>query len=98
MGWFDAVCHAFSTLALGGFSTYDASVGHFDSPAIEAVLIVFMLISAMNFARHFIAWQQKSLRTYVTDVEAKAMLRSVAISIGRRQPSTSGCTACTRAS
>ena len=33
-----------------------------------------MLISAMNFARHFIAWQQKSLRTYATDVEAKAML------------------------
>ena len=80
MGWFDAVCHAFSTLALGGFSTYDASVGHFDSPAIEAVLIVFMLISAMNFARHFIAWQQKSLRTYVTDVEAKAMLTILAIS------------------
>ena len=37
MNWFDAVCHAFAALALGGFSTYDASVGHFDSPAIEAV-------------------------------------------------------------
>ena len=80
MNWFDAICHAFATLALGGFSTYDASVGHFDSPAIEAVLIVFMLVSAMNFARHFIAWQQKSLRTYVTDSEAKAMLRIIAIS------------------
>ena len=43
MNWFDAVCHAFAALSLGGFSTYDASVGHFDSPAIEAVLIVFML-------------------------------------------------------
>ncbi len=80
MNWFDAICHSFATLALGGFSTYDASVGHFDSPAIEAVLIVFMLISAMNFARHFIAWQQKSLRTYATDVEAKAMLLIVGIS------------------
>jgi trk system potassium uptake protein TrkH len=80
MGWFDAVCHAFATLALGGFSTYDASVGHFDSPAIEFVLIVFMLISAMNFARHFIAWQQKSLRTYATDIEAKAMLVIIGIS------------------
>jgi trk system potassium uptake protein TrkH len=80
MGWFDAICHAFATLALGGFSTYDASVGHFDSPAIEAVLIVFMLISAMNFARHFIAWQQKSLRTYATDVEARAMLTIIGIS------------------
>src|SRR5512137_1406846 len=80
MNWFDAICHSFATLALGGFSTYDASVGHFDSPAIEAVLIVFMLISAMNFARHFIAWQQKSLRTYATDIEARAMLAIIGIS------------------
>jgi trk system potassium uptake protein TrkH len=80
MGWFDAVCHAFAALGLGGFSTHDASVGYFDSPAIEAVLIVFMLISAMNFARHFIAWQQKSLRTYATDVEAKAMLWIIGLS------------------
>lgn len=80
MGWFDAVCHAFAAMGLGGFSTYDASVGHFDSPAIEFVLIVFMLIAAMNFARHFIAWQQKSLRTYATDVEAKAMLLIIGIS------------------
>ena len=81
MNWFDAICHSFATLALGGFSTYDASVGHFDSAAIEFVLIVFMLISAMNFARHFIAWQQKSLRTYATDIEAKAMLVVIGISI-----------------
>ena len=80
MGWFDAICHAFATMGLGGFSTYDASVGHFDSVAIECVLIVFMLISAMNFARHFIAWQQRSLRTYATDIEAKAMLTIIGIS------------------
>ena len=80
MNWFDAVCHAFAAMGLGGFSTYDASVGHFDSPAIEAVLIVFMLIAAMNFGRHFIAWQQKSLRTYLEDVEAKAMLSIIAAS------------------
>jgi trk system potassium uptake protein TrkH len=80
MNWFDAVCHAFATMGLGGFSTYDASVGHFDSPAIEIVLIIFMLISAMNFSRHFIAWQQKSLRTYATDAEAKAMLWVIGLS------------------
>ncbi len=80
MNWFDAVCHAFAALALGGFSTYDASVGHFDSVAIEAVLMVFMLIAAMNFSRHFIAWQQKSLRTYLTDVEAKVMLWVIGLS------------------
>jgi trk system potassium uptake protein TrkH len=79
MGWFDAVCHAFATMGLGGFSTHDASVGYYDSPAIEFVLIVFMLIAAMNFARHFIAWQQKSLRAYATDVEAKAMLWTIGV-------------------
>jgi trk system potassium uptake protein len=80
MGWFDAVCHAFAAMGLGGFSTYDASVGHFDSPAIEAVLITFMLIAAMNFSRHFIAWQQKSLRTYLEDAEAKALLVIIGVS------------------
>jgi trk system potassium uptake protein TrkH len=67
-------------MALGGFSTHDASVGYFDSVAIEFVLIVFMLIAAMNFGRHFIAWQQKSLRTYATDAEAKAMLAIIGLS------------------
>jgi trk system potassium uptake protein TrkH len=80
MGWFDAVCHAFAALSLGGFSTYDASIGHFDSAAIEAVLIVFMLIAAMNFSRHFIAWQRKSLRTYLEDVEARALLAIIGLS------------------
>jgi trk system potassium uptake protein TrkH len=81
MGWFDAVCHAFAVMALGGFSTHDASIGYFNSVPIELVLIVFMLIAAMNFARHFIAWQQKSLRTYATDSEAKAMLAVIGLSI-----------------
>jgi trk system potassium uptake protein TrkH len=74
MNWYDAVFHSFSTVSLGGFSNHDSSVGHYDSVAIEVVLIVFMLISALNFSRHFIAWQQKSLRTYLADVEAGAML------------------------
>jgi trk system potassium uptake protein len=80
MSWFDAVCHSFAAMALGGFSTHDASVGYFDSVPIELVLIVFMLIAAMNFARHFIAWQQKSLHTYATDSEAKAMLTVIGLS------------------
>ena len=79
MSWFDAVFHAFSTVALGGFSSYDSSVAHFDSVAVELVIVCFMLLAAMNFSRHFIAWQQKSLRTYVTDFEAIAMLRLVGL-------------------
>jgi trk system potassium uptake protein TrkH len=80
MSWFDAVFHAFSTVALGGFSSYDSSIAHFDSLAVELVIIFFMLLAAMNFSRHFIAWQQKSLRTYVTDFEAIAMLQLVGLS------------------
>jgi trk system potassium uptake protein TrkH len=72
MNWLDAVCHAFSALSLGGFSTHDASVGYYNSPLIEFILIVFMLIAAINFATHFLAWRGKSLRTYLRDAEAVA--------------------------
>lgn len=72
MNWLDAICHAFAAMGLGGFSTHDASVGYFNSPAIEFVLIVFMLLAAMNFATHFLAWRGKSLRVYLQDAEAVA--------------------------
>ncbi|HAF45234.1 MAG: potassium transporter Trk [Sideroxydans sp. GWF2_59_14] len=72
MNWLDAVCHAFSAMGLGGFSTHDASVGYFDSPLIEFVLIVFMLFAVVNFATHFLAWRGRSLRTYLLDAEAVA--------------------------
>jgi trk system potassium uptake protein TrkH len=73
MSWFDAICHAFSALSLGGFSTHDASVGFFDSVAIEAVLIFFMMVAAVNFATHFLAWRGKSPHAYLRDSEAKAV-------------------------
>lgn len=50
MDWLDAVCHAFAALSLGGFSTRDASIGAFDAPAVEAVLILFMVIACINTA------------------------------------------------
>jgi trk system potassium uptake protein TrkH len=81
MNWFDAVCHAFSVMGLGGFSTKDASIGWYDSVWIELVMIVFMIISAMNFSRHFIAWRERSLATYARDPEAMAMLWLLGTSI-----------------
>ena len=63
---FDAICHAFAALSLGGFSTHDASVGFYNSPAIEAVLIVFMIIAALNFATHFRAVRRLSLEPYAS--------------------------------
>ncbi len=71
MGWFDSVCHAFSALSLGGFSTHDANVAYFNSPLIEAVLGFFMLLAAMNFATHFLALSKGQAGTYSRDPEAK---------------------------
>ncbi|OMH39460.1 TrkH family potassium uptake protein [Motiliproteus sp. MSK22-1] len=68
---FDALSHSFSTVAIGGFSTHDASIGYFDNPVIEAVAVFFMIISAVNFALHFTAWRQKSLLHYWSDPEFK---------------------------
>lgn len=80
MRWFDAVCHAFSAMSLGGFSTHDASIGYFNSPKIEAVLIFFMLIAAMNFATHFLALRGRSMRAYLHDPEVPAMLALIGAS------------------
>jgi trk system potassium uptake protein len=74
MNWFDAVCHGFSALSLGGFSTYDANVGHFDSLRIELVLTGFQVLAALNFATHYLAWSQRGVRAYFRDAEAKAIL------------------------
>ena len=74
MNWLDAICHAFAAMGLGGFSTHDANVGYFNSPAIEFVLIVFMLLAAMNFATHFLVWREKNLKLYLRDAEAVATI------------------------
>jgi trk system potassium uptake protein TrkH len=74
MNWLDAVCHAFSAMGLGGFSTHDASIGYFNSPLIEFVLIVFMLIAVINFSTHFLALRARSLAPYLDDAEAIASL------------------------
>ncbi|MEQ1812852.1 MAG: potassium transporter TrkG [Candidatus Nitrotoga sp.] len=81
MSWLDAVCHAFSAMSLGGFSTHDASVGYFNSPAIEFVLIVFMLLAAINFATHFMAWRTKNWTPYLRDSEAIATISLLVTSV-----------------
>src|SRR4051812_10906878 len=74
MGWFDAILHAFTTMGLGGFSTHDASYGFFNSPVVEGVTIVFMLIAGINFATHFQVFRERSVRPYRVDPEAGAFL------------------------
>ncbi len=78
---FDALCHALSALSLSGVSTHDANVGYFDSPQIELVLCLFMLLGALNFATHFLAWRNRSLRSYLLDVEARHIVLLLAGSI-----------------
>jgi trk system potassium uptake protein TrkH len=81
MSWFDAICHAFSAVGLGGFSTHDRSIGYFDSPAIELTLIALMLIASLNFARHFIALKRLSLDTYQADPECRAIFGILSVSV-----------------
>ncbi len=80
MNWLDAICHTFSSMGLGGFSTHDASIAWFDSPAVEAVLIALMIASSMSFARHFVAFRRLSLRPYMEDAEVRAILVVLSLS------------------
>ncbi len=70
---FDALAHAFSTVAIGGFSTHDLSMGYFfaEQPLIEVVAIVFMFLSGVNFALHFLAWRGRGPKVYFLDTEFK---------------------------
>jgi trk system potassium uptake protein TrkH len=81
MSWFDAICHCFSAIGLGGFSTHDTSVGYFNSFGVELVLELIMVAAAFNFARHFMAFRTLSLRPYVSDSEGKAVLITLGLSI-----------------
>ncbi|NWG87853.1 MAG: TrkH family potassium uptake protein, partial [Hydrogenophilaceae bacterium] len=69
MGWVDAVVHAFSVMGLGGFSSHDASFGHFDSVTLEVIAQGFALIAGMNFATHFLAFRSRSFQPYRLDPE-----------------------------
>ncbi len=80
LSWLDAVCHAFAAMSLGGFSTRDASVGAFDDPMVEFILIIFMVIAAMNFATHFLAVRSRDLRTYWRDLEVRGVIGLIALS------------------
>ena len=71
MSIFDAVSHAMSTVSIGGFSTYNNSIGHFNNLTIEIICMVFMLLSAMSFALHYFSiYKSKSLK-YFYDPELR---------------------------
>ena len=76
---FDAISHSFSTVAIGGFSTHDASMGFFNSPAIEIVAICFMLLSGINFGLHFLVWRRRNPIHYFMDMEVRTYLIVLAL-------------------
>lgn len=70
----DAVMHMFSTVSLGGLSSHDASFGHFASPTLEAIAVVFMLVCSCNFAVYFLAVRKGSMMVVARDPETRATL------------------------
>ena len=79
MSGFDAIAHSFSTVSIGGFSTHDTSMGYFDSGAVETVAIVFMTLSGINFALHFLVWRRRNPLHYFQDIEVRVYLFVLAL-------------------
>ncbi len=81
MSWVDAFVHMCTTVSLGGFSRYDASFGHWNSPAIEAVAMLFMMLSGVNLVLYFVSWRARSLLPLLRNAEAQAFVAAVLGSI-----------------
>ncbi len=81
MSWLDALIHAFTTMPLGGYSSHDASFGYFDSPLIETITVVFMLVAGINFGTHFLAFRGRSLAPYRHDPEVLAFFLVLLVSV-----------------
>ena len=74
MSWADAFMHMCTTMGLGGFSSYDASFGHFNSPMIEWVAIVFMTLAGISFVRYFVVLRSRSILPISSDREIRTYL------------------------
>ena len=81
LSWFDALCHAFSTMGTGGFSTYNDSVAHFNSAAVDWTCTAFMLIAAVNFSLYFNLLTFR-MREVFLDTELRGFLFIVAVAVG----------------
>ena len=83
MSWADAFMNMSTTVSLGGFSSHDASFAYWDSWRVEAVAVTFMLLAGVSFARYFVMWRTRSLRSLAADVEVRwyvlVLLGSVAL-------------------
>ncbi|MHC4218791.1 MAG: TrkH family potassium uptake protein [Planctomycetota bacterium] len=105
MPFFDAVCHTFTTIATAGFSTRNASIGAFDSRAVDIIVIVFMILSGVNFGIYFAlirrrfgrALRDPELRTYAILLAAGSLIivlsllgTSITTTTGETIPASAG--------
>ncbi len=81
MSWFDALCHAFSTMGTGGFSTYNDSVAHFNSAAVDWTCTAFMLLASVNFTLYFNVITFR-IREVFLDTELRGFLLIVLVAVG----------------
>ncbi|SFV77591.1 Potassium uptake protein TrkH [hydrothermal vent metagenome] len=81
MDIFDAIGHSYSTVAIGGFSTHDLSIGYFDNIAIESVAVVFMFLAGINFSLHFFVWRKKNVLAFFKDSEFQTYLLMLSVLI-----------------
>lgn len=88
MDAFDAIGHSFATIAIGGFSTHDASIGYFDSPTINTIIAIFLLISGCNYGLHFSLLSGRSLKVYWRDPEFRMFYRRTVYAGGYLYPRT----------
>ncbi|MEJ2310618.1 MAG: TrkH family potassium uptake protein [Gammaproteobacteria bacterium] len=79
MGAFEALCHAFSTLGTGGFSTRNASIAGFQSETIEYIVILFMLLGGISFAQHYRLLVERRPRPVMRDYEVRSYLAITAV-------------------
>jgi trk system potassium uptake protein TrkH len=79
MTTFEAVCHTFSTLGTGGFSTRTASIAAFDSPLIEYIVAIFMLLAGASFVQHYRLWIERRPRAVTADFEIRAYFGIAAV-------------------
>ena len=78
MNAFDAISHSLSTVSIGGFSTYNNSIGHFDNGLIETICIIFMFLSALSFTLHYFAFYMKKPLKYLHDPELRFFISIMA--------------------
>lgn len=81
MSWADAFMHMCTTMGLGGFSSHDASFGHWDSARMETVAIIFMTLAGISFVRYFVVIRSLSLRPISNDREIRTYFTVLAVSI-----------------